>query len=122
MELNLDTGGGRYLIRSYETGKVVINDQTYTQSLIVTPTTLIYPWAPRSLAEITPEHLEIILAQNPEVVILGTGDKLIFPEAKLLAPLINNNIGFEVMDNGAACRTFNVLTAEGRKVVAGLLL
>lgn len=121
MQLNLEPKNGSFQIRTYQPGSILINDQTYTQSLLVSATELI-PWQPRSISELTNEHLQIILERKPQLFLLGTGEKQIFPPTSTLAILINNKIGVEVMDTGAACRTFNVLVAEGRKVMAGLLL
>jgi uncharacterized protein len=121
MQLNLEPQHGSYQIRSYQPGAVIINDKTYTQSVIVSATEL-FDWQPQSLSELTSEHLQVILERKPQLFILGTGEKQIFPPTATIAILINNKIGVEVMDTGAACRTFNVLIAEGRKVMAGLLL
>lgn len=121
MELNLDFSKGRYQIRSYEPGKLVVNDTIYNKSVIISLTTL-KPWQPQTFAELTVNAFTDILALQPKIVILGTGEKQLFPSSLLLKPLIENNIGVEIMDTAAACRTFNVLTAEGREVVAALLL
>lgn len=59
---------------------------------------------------------------NPEVIILGTGLKQIFPEREILKHLVQNRIGYEIMDTQAACRTFNIIMAEGRNVVAGMFI
>jgi uncharacterized protein len=78
-------------------------------------------WQVAGFAELTLAHFERLRALQPEVVLLGTGDKLQFPAAELLAPLIQAQIGVEVMDRAAACRTFNLLAGDGRNVVAALL-
>jgi uncharacterized protein len=114
MQISLETNAGAYTIRSYAAGELKINDQTLHHSVIVTPTQLIDPWDPNDLA--------IILTLNPEIVLLGTGERLKFPAAELLAPFLQRGIGIECMDTGAACRTFNVLVSEGRQVVAALML
>jgi uncharacterized protein len=67
-------------------------------------------------------HIESLLALAPELVLIGTGQKQKFPGASILQPLIHAQIGYEIMDTGAACRTYNVLAGEGRKIVAGLIL
>ncbi len=122
MQLTQDYGHGQYQIRSYEPGKIIINEQTYTQSLIVTFTTLIHPWRPQTLSELKPEDFAIVLEQDPEVFLLGTGKQLVFPASQLFENFNAKQIGVEVMDTAAACRTFNVLCAEDRRVVAALLL
>ena len=122
MLLTQDTPQGKYQIHYYQAGKIKINDKVYTQSVIVTPTTLITPWPPCTADELTHEHLQILVAQRPTLVLIGTGQTGKFLAAALLAPLINQQIGIEVMDTAAACRTYNVLAAEGRNVAAALLI
>lgn len=121
MELSLDFSQGKYQIRSYEPGRLVINTETYTQSIIVSLNDLSL-WPPNSFAELQPNHLEAILVLQPQIVLLGTGEKQIFPPPELLAVFADKNIGVEVMNTAAACRTFNVLVSEGRNVAAGLLI
>ncbi len=67
------------------------------------------------------EHLETLIELQPEIVLLGTGQKLQFPESKILAKLHNQQLGVEIMDTAAACRTYNILMMEGRFVVAGMI-
>jgi len=122
MQLTLDTGGGTYQIRSYEPGKVQINDEIITENAIVSPEKLLMPWQPLALAELQLPHLQPIFDLKPEIVLLGTGVIQHFLDIKLLAEFYSRNIGIEIMNTGAACRTYNVLMAEGRKVVAALFL
>lgn len=121
MDLSLDSNKGNYQIRSYEPGKVTINDKVYTQSVVVSLSNLIL-WRPQSMKELTSADFEIVLAQDSEIVILGTGTKQIFPSPQQLQLLSEKNMGVDVMTTAAACRTYNVLASEGRKVVAALLL
>lgn len=122
MELNLDTGEGQYHIRGYGAGFIQINDQKIEHSVIVTPNKLIDPWPPQSLAELNAAHFLLIFDLNPSVVLLGSGSQLTFPDAALLADFYAKKIGIEVMDTAAACRTYAVLMAEGRKVAAALFI
>ncbi|MGB6976931.1 MAG: Mth938-like domain-containing protein [Gammaproteobacteria bacterium] len=122
MLLTQDSPQGKYQIRNYQPGSITINDTVYTESLIVTLTTLITPWPPRSVAELSQAHLTPLLELHPAIVLLGTGPSGKFLSPALLAPLFNQQIGVEVMDTAAACRTFTVLTAEGRNVAAALLI
>lgn len=109
-------------IRSYEAGQITVNTLTYNQSLIIAPQALVTDWAPQTLADLTQTDLDALLALDPEVIILGVGPKLQFPNPALLAHVTQQGVGIEVMDTPAACRTYNILMAEGRKVVVGLLL
>lgn len=122
MQISLDTNHGQYIIRSYEPGEIKINDETLHCSVIVTMDQLIATWPPQNFAELTITHLQTLADLKPEVVILGTGTKLTFPKPELLDVFYKNKIGVEVMDTHAACRTYNVLTSEGRNVAAGLLI
>ena len=122
MKVQLETSGGQNVIRAYTPGRVTINQDVYTTSLIVTPERLIADWEPRRFSELTAAHFEAIAVLNPEVVLLGTGAQLQFPAAALTRALVAAQIGFEAMDTGAACRTYNVLMSEGRRVAAALLI
>jgi uncharacterized protein len=122
MELNLDIGEGRYQIRAYAKDFIQVNEQKIRHSLIVTPDQLIAPWPPRSIADLTPDYLQIIANLRPSIVLLGSGEHLIFPDSELLNVFYQQKIGIEVMNNGAACRTYSVLMSEGRNVAAALLI
>ena len=121
MDLNLDKSSGNQ-ITAYEAGSITINETSYTNSIIVTPEAIISPWELQDIADLSKEKLHQILELEPHVVILGTGEKQQFPKAELLAYFGTRGIGLEVMNNGAACRTYNVLMSEDRKVVLALLI
>lgn len=91
-------------------------------SCIVTADTLITDWAPASFSDLRSEHLQAILALKPELVLLGTGATQRFPPAAIRAAFTSGGVGLEVMDLGAACRTFNILVQEERRVAAALFL
>jgi len=122
-QLQLDQpSAGLYSIRSYQTGAIVVNEEVFTQSLIVLPDRLIRNWPPQSFQDLTQQHFDDIATLGPEIVILGTGRTLKFPSAALMEPLCKTQIGFEVMDTGAACRCYSALASEGRRVAAALLM
>lgn len=108
-------------IRSYAAGRIEINRTVYTGPVIVTPHDVIEHWAPPPLAALSIADLALALQHGPELVLLGTGTAQRFPPARLGSDVMRGGVGLEVMDTGAACRTFNVLVAEGRRVVAALL-
>jgi uncharacterized protein len=83
---------------------------------------LVDDWRPQTLDELTEADLEAVLALQPEIVVLGSGTRQRFPDPRLTAAIMARGIGCEVMDTGAACRTYNVLVSEGRRAVAALLL
>ncbi len=122
MKIQLERASGQNVIRSYGPGRVTVNQQIYTASLIVTPERVIADWRPRAFGDLTAADIETIAALEPEVVLLGTGSRLRFPAPALTRSLVAAAIGFEAMDTGAACRTYNVLMSEGRRVAAALLL
>ena len=112
---------GANLIRRYGADFIVIGDQEIRTSCIVSVDS-IAPWPPRSVEEITPEALTALFELKPEVVVLSTGGRHKFPRAALRAEIASRRIGLEVMEVGAACRTYNVLVSEERRVVAEILL
>jgi uncharacterized protein len=122
MKMHLDRTAGAHRITGYGAGYVSVNDKPLTQSFIVTPETLIIDWAPRSAADLDEAALEAIAHLSPGIVLLGMGERQSFPPASLLAPMLARGIGIEVMTTAAACRTYNILIAEGRSVAAGLLV
>jgi uncharacterized protein len=122
MELVLDSSNSKYQIRSYEPGKLLINEKSFSQSIIITPTNLIHPWHPQNIAELLATHLKEIIKLQPDIVLIGTGALWQMIKPELLATLYQAHIGVEVMDTAAACRTFNILAAEERNVAAALLI
>jgi uncharacterized protein len=122
MKFTLTDDGDNNIIRSYNTGELLIKDSRYTKSVIVTPKRIINNWTPQHFADITSEHFNTLLDLEPQLVILGTGSTLQFPSLELYATLIEKGIGVEVMATPAACRTYNILVSEGRNVAAALLL
>lgn len=122
MILTEDIGSGDYHIKAYEPGAITVNETTYHQSLIISPSKLITEWPPNSLKELKDDHFKAMLDLRPEIVILGTGIRFTMPPASQLAPLYQNKLGVECMDTGAACRTYTALMSEDRNVVAALLI
>lgn len=108
-------------VTSYEEHGVEINLIPYNHSLIVLPEVAPTPWPITSFDALTAEHFEQLNAISPDVVILGTGTRQRFIHPRLTASLIARRIGVECMDNQAACRTYNILMTEGRKVALALI-
>jgi uncharacterized protein len=122
MQLSPDTTQATYQIRAYQPGRIQVNATWFEHSIILAAEKLIDNWPPQNLDELQANHFTPIFELNPTIVILGSGDKLRFPPAELLMRFYAKKIGVEVMDTGAACRTYSVLASEGRKVVAALLI
>lgn len=110
------------LIRAYEPGRITIGERQLHNSLILTDDELIEDWRPRLAGELQREDFEPVLKLQPEILLLGTGSRLDFPSPAVTAHLLQCGIGVEVMDTAAACRTFNILLSEQRRVAAALLL
>lgn len=136
MQFSQELNHTSYSIRSYSAGEISISapfDQTLeqpefpaeevlTESFIMTPSQLIRNWPPQTVAEICANHLETVAELGPEVLIIGTGVSLEFPDVRLTYDLMDKGIGVEVMDTAAACRTYNVLMHEGRRVALALVV
>ncbi len=122
MKLHLDNPASRNLITGHGAGYVAINHRHFESSLIVLPDRLVQPWGEGGFEGLTEDDFAAIRALAPEILLLGTGSRQRFPAPSLLRPLIETRIGCEVMDLPAACRTFNILMTEGRRVAAALLI
>lgn len=122
VKFTLDAGAPANLIRGYSSTGILIGTEHVTRSCLVTAQRLIKDFEPASFAELGIAHLESIFALEPEVVLLGTGPVQRFPSAALRAAFGARRVGLEVMELGAACRTFNVLVQEERRVAAALFL
>lgn len=109
-------------VTAYDDNGVEINAVRFDYSLVVMPEIPPQPWPPTSFDSLSPEHFQQIEAAAPDVVILGTGKRQRFVHPKLTAGLTARSIGVECMDSQAACRTYNILMAEGRKVALALIL
>jgi uncharacterized protein len=120
LKLHLASAGGANVFTSYGDGYVVVNERRYERSLVVMPDRLWSDWEATSFEALTAHHMEMLAGFDAEVTLLGTGQQLRFPSAPLLRPMAGR--GLEVMDVQAACRTYNILAAEGRRVAAALLL
>ena len=122
LKLHLSNSTEKNLFTGYGSGYVIVNQKRYDNNLITMPDRIIENWQVQTFEQLSEEHLELLLPFQPEIVLLGTGATLQFPSPLVTKKLITNKIGVEVMDTNAACRTYNILMAEGRNVAAALLL
>jgi uncharacterized protein len=120
MKFILDEPGDGHVIQHYAEGEITINGVAYRENLLVMPDRVIPRWRPVDFSNLMTEDFVHLAELTPEIVILGTGSKQRFPKPDLTYPLMQERIGFEVMDTAAACRTFNILMSEGRRVAAAL--
>ena len=120
MKFTLDSRTDIHLIRSYAAGEVRIGEIVQHAPCIVTAQQLVLEWSARDVASLAPQDLDAIFALSPEVVLMGTGPKQTFPASAIRQSFAQHRIGLEVMDLGAACRTYNILVQEERRVAAVL--
>ena len=120
MKLHVSGPLGRNAITGYGEGYVLVNGQRHEASVIVLPDRVL-PWDVSEFAGLTSADFEKLKGLDAEILLLGTGPRQRFPDPRLTAPLAAAGVGVEVMDLKAACRTFNILVAEERKVAAALL-
>jgi len=122
MKLHQSTSQHYQTVTGYDDAGVEVNAVRFEHSLTVMPETPPQRWTEAGFAQLSAADFAPIAAQNPDVVILGTGARQRFIHPKLIAELTGRRIGVECMDNKAACRTYNILMGEGRKVLLALLL
>jgi len=122
MKLHSDDTQQYQTVTGYDASGVEINAQRFDYSLIVLPEVAPQAWNVTRFDDLTAEHFERIAADKPDVVILGTGERQRFVHPRLIASLSNLRIGVESMDSQAACRTYNILMGEGRKVTLALII
>ena len=123
MKFELDSGAqDARRITAYRSGEIVIGGVSWRTSVLISSEGGIETWPPPAFEDFSEAHFENIAAREPEIVLLGTGGRVRFPAPALLVPCSRRGIGVEIMDTGAACRSYNFLLGEGRRVVAALLL
>lgn len=122
MKLHSTDTTGLLAITAYDAGSIAVNGRPLTKSFVLTPRRLIEDWPPTSIGNLTEADLGAVAELGCPIVLLGTGARQRFPAHALLRPLIARRMGVEVMDSYAACRTYNILMAEGRDVAAALII
>lgn len=146
MQFNLEINHSRHVIRSYGPGEVTVTiprgnedpapdaldaigpesirqrQEVLTRSAIITPTRLVRDWAPQSFEDLLPHHMKILVELTPEIVLLGSGNSLLWPDETVVAPLADAGIAYEIMNTAAACRTYNILMGDGRRVATALFM
>ncbi len=122
MKLHSPVTAGLLAIAAYDAEHVAVNGRRLVRSFLLTPRRLIEDWPPASLDSLTEQDLRAVADLDCPIVLLGTGRRQRFPSPALLRPLIDKRFGVEVMDSFAACRTYNILMAEGREVAAAVIL
>lgn len=119
MKFSEDKNGG-LLISSCRPGEIVVAGETWHESILI-HTRKCIAWDIGSITDLGAHHLPDIIAFEPDILLLGTGQQQQFPDIQSYAELLACHIGVEIMDSAAAARTYNVLASEGRKVMAGII-
>jgi uncharacterized protein len=122
LKLHQDSSGALNTVTGYGAGYVEINLQRHAGSILLLPEAPVIAWPVAAFEQLSAEHFAMLVEAAPEVVIFGSGERLRFPHPRLTSVLTAKRIGVETMDFKAACRTYNILMAEGRKVAAALLI
>lgn len=121
MEFNLEVPHDHFFIRSISERGIRINDDYFTAPFIISGRRIVPQWEVNSVSDIDETSLQAVFNLQPEVILVGTGENQVFLPPSTQMHFYRRQVGFEVMTTDAACRTFNVLAAEGRQVVAALL-
>ena len=121
MKLDLDKSSGNF-IRGFAGGQVLVGSEVFSSPVIITIDRIIADWSPPDVGQLSLADFTRVLELEPEVILLGTGERQRFPPLALTTAILSQGIGIEVMTTAAACRTFNVLASEFRKVAAVLFM
>ncbi|NID06998.1 Xcc1710-like domain-containing protein [Luteibacter jiangsuensis] len=122
MDLSFEHPGDYLFVRRVGAGTVTVVDRDFHKSILLTPQQVVEDWEATDAARLTLADVEKIAGLQPELVLLGTGERQVFPPAEVMAGFLRRGIGIEAMTNGSAARTYSLLAGEGRKVVAAFIL
>ncbi len=122
MKLQSDPQSGANTITGYGDGYVEINQTPYSHAVLLSSDGNIKEWPVKSFDELAAANFTQMVDLKPELIIIGTGNRQRFPKPELVKTLIDAKIGFEIMDSQAACRTYNILVSEGRRVLLALIV
>ena len=118
MKFNEDIGTSKHHLQAYGNGWIQVNNKRLERTLVITPETLIENWGPHCYADLRQQHIALILEIDAEIILIGTGGRHLLPSPEIHKSLVDNGAGFEIMTTPAACRTYQVLSAESRSVLA----
>ena len=122
MKLQSDPHSGANTITGYGDGYVEINQTPYKHSVLLSSDGATSEWSAKSFDDLEVSHFSQMVNLKPELILIGTGSRQQFPKPELLKSLISAKIGFEIMNSQAACRTYNILVGEGRRVLLALIV
>lgn len=122
MKLHADAPSSLNTVTGYGPDYIEVNKVRHAGSVVLVPDRPVASWRPTSFEALSVDDFAVLRDYAPDLVIVGTGRRQRFPHPRLTAPLAAARIGVEVMDTHAACRTYNILMSEGRRVVAVMLV
>jgi uncharacterized protein len=122
MKFSEDYNPGSNVIQAYDENGININGQRISQSVVIGRNHLHTEWPVDSVEALSTELLQELVELAPEVILIGTGERIQFPHPQVYAHVVQQGVGIEFMDSGAACRTYNILLSEDREVIAGIIL
>jgi uncharacterized protein len=122
MELSFDHPGDYLFVRRVSAQAVTVVDRDFTRSFLLAPDRVVENWPVTDVRQADPAAMQAVLDMQPEIFLLGTGERQAFPPAEVMAIFLRKQIGIEAMTNAAAARTYSLLAGEGRRVVAAFVL
>jgi uncharacterized protein len=122
MKFAMQNEEGVNLVRAVAPGQLRVREHDIRSSVILTADRIVFDWPPRAVSALSRSDLDAALVLAPEVILLGTGEQQEFPDPEIARAIQAAGVGFEVMDTRAACRTYNLLVQEGRRVAAAILM
>jgi uncharacterized protein len=122
MDLSLENHGDYLHVRRVGPRSVTVVDRELQRSFLLTPERAVEDWPVSDVRALDESHVQTVLDLHPELVVLGTGERQVFPAAAFMAGFLRRGVGIEVMDNAAAARTYDLLAGEGRHVVVAFIL
>ncbi len=122
MQFTLETAPNLKLLTNYGEGFIEVDGKPYNSGILLFGNTVISEWKSTDTKKLSEESIKPILREGAEILILGTGSKLVFPGARFITSLQKQGVVVESMSTSAACRTYNILASEGRRVAAALML
>ncbi len=121
MKLHLNTSDQRFVIQSYGDAHIILNNERHVTSLILTPNQRL-DWAIKDASQFSDEHLTPLLADEPELIVIGTGAKPCVPNPVVMRFFARHGLGLEFVSTPTACRIYNILASEGRRIGCGLII
>ncbi len=122
MDLSFEHPGEYLFVRRVGADTITVVDRDFHKSILLTPEQVIEDWGVTDASRLSLDDVEKIVALKPELVLLGTGERQVFPPAEVMAAFLRRGIGVEAMTNGSAARTYSLLAGEGRRVAAAFIL